>query len=407
LFSALLFIVGAMLLFGTGLVMAMTALGSLVTGSGVQAQQTIFLIAFGFEGILVSIAAFFSIQKHLQKSSADREIALPVSNWWIILFVILAAVSILIGYLVTDTKAINWLILPVLTIPAIVLPLAALLILGTRRLPLGTRWQTWTVLGIAMTLTPFMLLILEVIVAILLFILAVAYVLTQPGLMSRLQTLSEQIMVLGPQSQAAQELIAPFLAKPAVILGALLYIALLVPAIEEILKPLGVWLFASKLESPAQGFTLGALSGAGYALIETVGVSGQQTEEWAGLLFSRIGTGLLHLTTSALMGAAIVLAWRERRYLRLLGTYLLAILLHGLWNTAAMLFTFSTLAVSFHQTTPLTAIQPFTIIAMAVLAVVLFTILLFSNRKWRMIFSHPAAEPIFTAESTDPGENGE
>ena len=98
-----------------------------------------------------------------------------------------------------------------------------------------------------------------------------------------------------------------FTGLPGVIVTVLLYISVLVPAIEEIFKPIGVWLFARRLQSAAQGFALGALSGAGYALIETIGVSGQQTGEWASLLFSRIGTGLLHITTSALVGAAIVL----------------------------------------------------------------------------------------------------
>jgi RsiW-degrading membrane proteinase PrsW (M82 family) len=178
---------------------------------------------------------------------------------------------------------------------------------------------------------------------------------------------------------------------------ALIYIAVLVPAIEEIFKPIGVWLFAGKLE-PAQGLTLGALSGAGYALIETIGVT-SQTSEWASLLFSRIGTGLLHITTSALMGGAIVLAWRERRYLRLLGSYFLAVLLHGLWNSLAIIFTFSTLAELFEQPGSLGTIQLAMIIAMAILSVVLFMILLISNHGMRKTVTSPSTEP------TLPGDN--
>jgi RsiW-degrading membrane proteinase PrsW (M82 family) len=178
---------------------------------------------------------------------------------------------------------------------------------------------------------------------------------------------------------------------------ALIYIAVLVPAIEEIFKPVGVWLFAGKL-SPAQGLTLGALSGAGYGLIETVGVT-TQTSEWASLLFSRIGTGLLHITTSALMGAAIVLAWRERRYLRLLGTYLLAMLLHGLWNSLAIIFTFSTIAELFEQPGVLGTIQSPLIIALVLLAVLLFAILMISNLRMRKTVSPSPAAPA------TPGDN--
>jgi RsiW-degrading membrane proteinase PrsW (M82 family) len=180
----------------------------------------------------------------------------------------------------------------------------------------------------------------------------------------------------------------------------LVYIAILVPALEEIFKPLGVWLLAGKLESPAQGFTLGALSGAGYALIETIGVS-SQTVEWASLLFSRIGTGLLHITTSALMGAAIVLAWRERRYLRLIGTYFLALILHGLWNTFAMLFTFSSLAEPLGQQGNLSTLQPMMIIAMSILAIGLFAILVLSNRKMRNAVQFPLKETGVPAKDID------
>jgi RsiW-degrading membrane proteinase PrsW (M82 family) len=93
-------------------------------------------------------------------------------------------------------------------------------------------------------------------------------------------------MVLGTQSERARELILPWLTKPGVIFTVLLYTALFVPAIEELFKPLGVWLLGNKLDSPALGFALGALSGASYALIETIGVSGQGGE-WASLLFTR------------------------------------------------------------------------------------------------------------------------
>ena len=180
----------------------------------------------------------------------------------------------------------------------------------------------------------------------------------------------------------------------------MLYTALFVPAVEELFKPLGVWLLARKLDSPAQGFALGALSGASYALIETIGVSGQGGE-WATLLFTRIGTGLLHITTSALMGAAIVFVLRERRYLRLLGTYLLAVTLHGLWNTSAILYTFSTLAKTLGQTDRLSTIQPITMIALSLLAVGLFAILLRSNHQMQKALVPPLIEPVIPSSDTD------
>jgi hypothetical protein len=362
--------------------MGSTALLSFFAGEAIKVEQTVIFIAFGFEAIVLFIAAFFSFQKTLKKPSADQNASFSVSFWQIVVFMLTAFVAIFIGYQISGMKTVNWLFLPFLTIPAVVLPIWAFLALGTRNLPFGTRWQSWNVLGLGMTLAPLILFVLEVAVLIIVFFIVITYIMTQPDLASELQRLSQQIMLLGPQSEAARDLLSPFLTKPGVIIVVLAYIAIFVPALEELFKPLGVWLFANKLESPAQGFALGALSGAGYALIETVGVS-NQTVEWASLLFSRIGTGLLHITTSALMGAAIALAWRERRYTRLIGTYFLAVLLHGLWNTFAMLFTFSGLAELIDPTGLLGTLQPVMVIAMSILAVGLFLILALSNRKMR------------------------
>jgi hypothetical protein len=362
--------------------MGATALLSAAQGRSIPIQQTILFVAFGFEALVLFLAAFFSFQKTLEKPAADRETFFRLSLWHIIGIVLVAGLSILAGSWVGTIQSVNWLVLPLLTVPAAVLPLALLLGLGTRDLPLGTRWQTWSILGLGMTLIPFLLLVVEIVIALILFFGVMAYLTTQPDLIYRLQGISQRILTMGPQSEEARQLLSPFLTKPGVIGMALLYTALLVPAVEELFKPLGVWLLGSKLDSPAQGFALGALSGASYALIETIGVSGQGGE-WASLLFTRIGTGLLHITTSALMGAAIVAAIRQRRYLRLLGTYVLAVTLHGLWNTAAILYTFSTLAKSLGQTDRLSTIEPVMIFAMSILAAGLLAILLSSNRRMR------------------------
>jgi hypothetical protein len=396
LFSSILFSLGALLLLGIALFMGMTVLVSLFTEAEVSADQTVPLVAFGFEASVLLAAAFFSLQKFLQKSSADENASVNVSTWQIILLIFVAGLSLLIGYQLGEMTSLLWIILPILTVPAIVFPIVVLLIFGTQKLPFGTRWQTWSVLGLSMTLAPLILFTLEIFMGFIIFAFVVGYLVTQPELVQELQRLSQEIMILGPESEATLELLGPLLTRPGVMAVTLIYIAVLVPAIEEIFKPIGVWLFARQL-TPAQGLTLGALSGAGYALIETIGVSAQ-TSEWASLLFSRIGTGLLHITTSALMGAAIVFAVREKRYLRLIGTYLLAVFLHGLWNSLAIFFTFSTLAEFFEQPGTLGTIQAESIIAMVILVIVLFSILVIANLKMRKTVS---TSPAGSTSSSD------
>ncbi|HJQ13108.1 MAG TPA: PrsW family glutamic-type intramembrane protease [Anaerolineales bacterium] len=400
LLGAILFALSGLFLLGIGLLMGFAAFFAFVTGETVQAQQTILFLAFGFEAALLFVIAFFAFQKTLRKPVADQNASISVSRLQILLGILVASAAILTGSQISGIEPLNWVVLPLLTLPAVVLPLVVLLALGAQTLPLATRWQSWSVLGLGMTLAPLLLLILETIIAIVLLIGGVIYVSSQPELFSELQGVARQLMVLGPQSEAVQDLLSPYLTSPGVMVMALLFIAVLVPAIEELCKPLGVWLLAGKLNSNAQGFTLGVLSGAGYALVETIGVSGQASE-WAVLLFTRIGTGLLHITTSALMGAAIASAWRERRYQHLIGTYLFAVLLHGLWNAFAMLFTFSTLAEFLDQPGPLGTLQPWLIAFMILLAVGLFVILTTSNRRMRVMTIPSSSQPMISTEQTE------
>ncbi|HET9907454.1 MAG TPA: PrsW family glutamic-type intramembrane protease, partial [Anaerolineales bacterium] len=386
LFSSLLFLLGALFFLSISLVTGVSALISLLTGETVQANLTILFLVLGFEGVLLLIATFVSILKFLNKQSAEQNIIFFLSVKQILLCIIVAGISIIFGSLISSNDSVNWIFLPILTIPAVVLPLWLLLSLTARNLSLGMRWQTWNVFGLGMTLGPLILITLEVAVLIFGFLISIFYVVSQPELLSELERLSNELVILGPNSEDAANLVAPYLTRPGVILGALAYFALIIPALEEIFKPIGVWFLARKLDSQAQGFALGALSGAAFALAETFGVSGQ-TAEWGILLFTRIGTGILHITTSALMGAAIVLAWRERRYWQLLRNYILVVSLHGVWNALALTSTFSTLMELFDQQGLLRNIQLPISIGMSLLAVGMFVFLIFYNRKMRDVQS--------------------
>jgi RsiW-degrading membrane proteinase PrsW (M82 family) len=207
-------------------------------------------------------------------------------------------------------------------------------------------------------------------------------------------------MFVDPASSEAIELLLPLLTRPGTVITGLFYFAVLVPLVEEIFKPLGVWMLAGKLNTSSQGFVFGALSGAGYALLETINVSGQ-VGEWGSLLFTRIGTGLLHVTTSAIMGAAIVMAWRERRYLRLLGTYLLAVLLHGLWNAAAVTYGFSTATDALEGTSRFDALQTIAIATMILLVITFMVILLTTNHKLRDGVVAKEAMEMMPADNTN------
>lgn len=380
LLGSLLFVMAALLFLSACLVVGITLLSTFFTSNTVDAQQAIVAAVTGMEGLILLVATFVSLQKFFQKESAERDSSFSITILQLIIGLLITAAVIFTGEQISENTQLNWVLLPVLTIPAVTLPIVLALGLAIRKLPLGPRWQSWNVFGLGMTLTPFLLVFLEVFALMFIFIFVVAFIVSQPNLPAEMERLSQQLYLLDPQSQAARDLLLPLITKPAVLSVALGYFSIIVPLLEELLKPLGVWLFARKLTSRAQGFALGALSGAAYALIETLGVSAQTTD-WASLLFTRIGTDLLHITTSALMGAAIFGAIQNRRYLQLFGTYILSISLHGLWNMLAILFTFSTLADYMTAPGPLTGMQLPLNIGMGILSAVFLVILMVSNRR--------------------------
>ena len=55
------------------------------------------------------------------------------------------------------------------------------------------------------------------------------------------------------------------------------------------------------------------------------------------VVIARLGTTLVHILTAGLTGWALILAWREGRYIRLGLTYLTAVAIHALWNGLVIL----------------------------------------------------------------------
>ncbi len=129
----------------------------------------------------------------------------------------------------------------------------------------------------------------------------------------------------------------PFLQSPWVLFGILSMTSVIIPIIEELIKPIWLWMFVKEL-TPASGFFYGMLSGAAFALVESLGyLASPMGDGWSSLLLGRVGTGVLHVTVSGLVGWGLGSAWMERKYLQLGVAYFLAVFLHGLWNALGIL----------------------------------------------------------------------
>ena len=249
----------------------------------------------------------------------------------------LGALAIAAGALTTlATSAwISALLLPLLTVVAVAAPLVELCGVGVRGIPLGPRWRAGAMLGLGMTMVPFVIIVLEAIILAAFVVAAAVWLSTQPAAVRMLFELQAAIERESDLAVIA-ELVTPWVFKPAVFASMLAYVAVFVPSVEELLKPLGVWLFARSIQSPRQGFAMGALCGAAYALVESLGVSARGGMEWTLAVGVRVATGLLHVTNSALMGWAIVSAIQDRKLARLAATFALVTLIHAIWNASAV-----------------------------------------------------------------------
>jgi hypothetical protein len=355
--------------------------------------------SFLFQCLIVLIPAFLSFRKMTSQPTVDQPARVPFAFWQIGagLFVVAAALGL--GYLVSGRQPFDFLLLPLFTLIAIPIPIFLLFGLASRRLEVGTRWRFWSVFGLGMTLGPLTLIVAELAIGLVLLIGVVAYVLITPGLADEMLRLSAQMQYITDPDQALN-LLTPYLADPRVLFLTLGYIALLVPFLEELLKPIGVWIFSRQIKTPAEGFVLGALSGAAYGMIESLGVSSVSGADWVGLIATRAGTGLLHVTTSGLMGWAIISAVQEKKYLRFLLAYFGAILLHGAWNGMTVLVSFSSLGTGL-QNNDLSALTVPAIGALVMLAGGLFILLLQINRR---LHPAPVIEPTPGPESVIPPE---
>lgn len=249
-----------------------------------------------------------------------------------ILFLLIYLVTLTAGHLTTQIPGLAWITLPPLHILAATLPLGWIVFASIRKLDLGSRQRKWGTLAAGLTLGPALALTFELLLGAALFLVAAIYIGLNPGLMSNLDAL---IAILENSNFSQQELIqalSDLLGDPFLYTLVILNFSVFVPIIEEIVKPIAVWLLLLLGPlSPAAGFGLGLISGAGFALLENL-FSGASLDAWAGTAAIRVGATAFHLGTSALMGWGIVRARNERSYGKLAGIYLLSIMLHGAWN---------------------------------------------------------------------------
>lgn len=330
----------AILLLGTAFLIVVIGFVEIVAGQlRLEESTPLFLIASSafLGGMLTIPSAYFSLARlqgwRVTLPGCVGQALLPFRHPWVL--ALLVPGLLFLGDQVARNENLAWLFLPVINMVTVSIPILFFVYLGLRGLNVNSKQRRWGALAAGMLLSPLLGVILEIGVMLLYLIAGVIYLAADPERLDALNVLLVRLSAAGTSEEMLLRIIAPYLLQPAVIITGLSLVSLVVPLIEEAIKPIAVWLLAGKNLIPTEGFVLGILSGAGFALYENL-VSLPTEEMWGTTVLARMGAALLHILTGGLTGWGLVVSWQRRRYLYLVVAYLAAVLLHSIWNTAAV-----------------------------------------------------------------------
>jgi hypothetical protein len=362
------------------------------SGTGDTLSSLMLVAVAGVSGLLLVPSAMFAFTRLMGRQPPQMPAWLTRARFG--LLIVVFPLVLLLGYLSTFLPAITWLVLPILHVLAIGLPILWVVYIGVRGLSLGSPQRMWGVFGSGLVLGPTFSLIAEALVGAVFFVLLLFVLSAQPGVAQKFAELAEWVSEMQPSPEAILEKFAPYVMNPVVIFFVFLIGAVIVPFLEEIFKPVGVWLLLGRKMSPAEGFAAGVISGAGFALLESLVVI-NNGQDWALLVVARIGTAVVHILTAGVTGWGLIMAWRYKRFFHLLFAYLAAVSLHGLWNGISLLTIFPSLASMESVTVPdfLTVVGSIVPFALVALTLVSLVTLLWANRALARAYPIPQPSP--------------
>ncbi len=316
-------------LLGSGLGFVMISLNELITGFSLPAAQItasyLLLGGIAFIGLLLIPSVLESGRKLMGRAPKPQ---LPLSLRQLNLALVLIAAGILLVSTGSIQGGLPFILIHVFANGVFAVWMIQLVQKG---LEIGSRQRFWGVFGSGLALAPALALIAEILLLILVGLVWFAYLQSRPDLLQEISQLVNRLPQSAVNPAILERVAGKYLIQPGVMGTILVYLAVMIPLVEELVKPIGVWLLLRRNLTAWEGFFLGALSGAGYALFENLTI-GANAEVWTVVLISRIGTTAVHMLTSGMVGWGMTAAWSGKRILRLGYAFLAAVILHGVWN---------------------------------------------------------------------------
>ena len=343
-----------------------------------------------FLGLLCIPSLAYSLLRLLHKTAALTVLpGFPIASAALLLWPVL----LLAGFFLAKMDGVGTYLLPLITILVTALPLWWLIELVRRGIPISPQ-RSWGTLIFALFFSNPLTMLLEAFLLLGLAITAGLLIGANGYFLARLQNLYQQVLQAGGDPERIQQILLPLLSNPWVILAGVVLMSGLIPLLEELCKSLPVWSLLGRKLSPGEGLVIGAIAGAGFALTESLtSLSNPSIQaQWLVLVIGRVGTGLLHITASGLVGMGLAAAWRSGKFHYFGLALLSAVMLHGLWN----FFSLSAgLATTVLQSPSAGQVISFIALGgMAALAVLSISFLLIANQRVRPApQSSPGAPP--------------
>ncbi len=325
-----------------------TALQDVVIASGIVLIGAVFLPS-----------GYYSIQR-LRGKEIPQAAPKPLKIWQGFLLLVLWAGAAVVAQLFVDNDVLKW-FTPPLYLLAIGTPVYFLVRLASGGLNAGSRQRVWGAVSTSIALGATLAIVAEGMLVIVGLVVVAAYVGLHPELLAAARQITDQI-TNASSIDTVLNAVQPWLDNPLAFLLALLFFSGFTPVIEETAKSLAVWTVFDRLDSPAQGFVIGALSGAGFGLFESLLASATPDSSWGATLLVRGGSTMMHIMTASLTGWGIAAFHSSTsgsrvlnlisRVLNLIKMYALAMLMHGLWNASVIMIAFGSLRIPSNTVAP-------------------------------------------------------
>jgi len=262
---------------------------------------------------------------------------------WVMGLILVWPLFVFLGWWVAERPAVSAFLLGPINLLAVGLPVLWIFNAARRKLNGGVPLRQWRIFGFSLTMVPTIVIVVELLavsfIALMIGVLLIYGISLDSRLEEALTDLANQIEGAGEDLELIFQLLRPYISQPTVIVWALVIFGGVVPIVEELLKPIALWGLVVSDISPQEGFVAGLLCGAGFALMENILYLSMAvtSQDWLLITVGRAGTAAMHMLGSGLMGWGLAKAWRDGQWGFSVVTTLSAFLLHGLWNTLALM----------------------------------------------------------------------